>query len=185
MEWKGFVNGLDLTAPNDYNYVCTGCAYGKSYQKPIPGTSNMKYSKMELVIMDLTDPILVPTWNGYVYTLVIVEVSCRYPVGHLLKSKEEVGGAVRDVIAMLEHQSGLKVKRLRSDNSLEFINSTMNKFCQRNGIIHETTLPYLPQQNGIAERAIAIIFKMVRCMLHSTSLSLKYWREAFLYAIYI
>ena len=112
MEQKGFVNELDLTAPNDYNYVCTGCAHGKSYQKPIPGTSNMKYSKMELVIMDLTDPILVLTWNGYVYTLVIVEVSCQYSVGRLLKSKEEVGGAVRDVIAMLEHQSGLKVKRL-------------------------------------------------------------------------
>jgi len=45
-------------------------------------------------------------------TLVIVEVSCRYPVGRLLKSKEEAGGAVRDVIAMLECQFGLKVKRL-------------------------------------------------------------------------
>ena len=102
-----------------------------------------------------------------------------------MKLKKEAGDAVRDVIAMLEHQSGLKVKRLRSDNGSEFINSTMNKFCQRNGIIHETTLPYLPQQNGIAERVIAIIFEMVRCMLHSASLSLKYWGEAFLYAIHI
>jgi len=102
-----------------------------------------------------------------------------------LKSKEEAGGAVRDVIAMLERQSGLKVKRLRSDNGSEFINSTMNKFYQWNGIIHEMTLPYLPQQNSIAERAIAIIFEMVRCMLHSTSLSLRYWGEAFLYATHI
>ena len=92
-----------------------------------------------------------------------------------MKSKEEAGNAVMDVITMLEHQSGLKVKRLRSDNGSEFINSTMNKFCQWNSIIHETTLPYLPQQNGIAERAIAIIFKMVRYMLYSASLSLRYW----------
>jgi len=48
------------------------------------------------------------------------------------------------MIAMLERQSGLKVKRLQSDNGSEFINSTINKFCQQNGIIHETTLPYLP-----------------------------------------
>jgi len=61
----------------------------------------------------------------------------------------------------------------------------MNKFCQWNGIIHETTLPYLSQQNGIAERAIAIIFEMVRYMLHSASLSLRYWGEAFLYATHI
>ena len=61
----------------------------------------------------------------------------------------------------------------------------MNKFCQRNGIIYKITLPYLPQQNGITERMIAIIFEMVRCMLHSAGLSLKYWSEAFLYATHI
>jgi len=73
---KSFVNGLDLMAPNDYDHVCTGCAYGKSHWKPMSGTSNTKYSKMELVIIDLTGPILVPIWDGYVYALVIVEVSC-------------------------------------------------------------------------------------------------------------
>jgi len=112
LEEKGFVNGLDLTAPNDYDHTCTGCAHGKSYQKPMPGTSNTKYDKMELVVIDLTGSISVPIWNGYVYALVIVEVSCRYPIGCLLKLKEEVGGAVRNVIAILECQSGLKVKRL-------------------------------------------------------------------------
>jgi len=61
IEWKGFINGLDRTAPNDYDHVCTGCAHGKSHWKPIPGTSNTKYGKMELVVMDLTGPISVPT----------------------------------------------------------------------------------------------------------------------------
>jgi len=112
MQQKGFVNGLDLMAPNDYNHVCTGCAHGKSHWKPMSGTSNTKYGKIELVVMDLTGPISVPTWDGYVYALVVIEVSCRYSVGRLLKSKEEAGGAVRDVIAMLERQSELKVKRL-------------------------------------------------------------------------
>jgi len=66
MQRKGFVNGLDLMAPNNYDHVCTGCAHGKSHRKPMPGTSNTKYGKMELVIMDLTGPISVPTWDGYV-----------------------------------------------------------------------------------------------------------------------
>jgi len=61
MQQKGFVNRLDLMAPNDYDHVCTSCAYGKSHQKPMPGTSNMKYNKMELVVMDLTGSISVPT----------------------------------------------------------------------------------------------------------------------------
>jgi len=33
----------------------------------------------------------------------------------------------------------------------------MTQFCQKNSIIHETTIPYLPEQNGIAERVIAMM----------------------------
>ena len=69
----------------------------------------------------------------------------------LLHTKEDVGVTVRDVLAMLERQSGLKVHYLRSDNGSEFVNDTMNTFCHCNGIIHETTIPYTPEQNGITE----------------------------------
>ena len=61
----------------------------------------------------------------------------------------------------------------------------MTQFCQKNGIIHETTIPYLPEQNGIAERVIAIFFEMVRCMLWSAGVDLRYWGEAFMYAVHI
>ena len=86
---------------------------------------------------------------------------------------------------MLERQSGLKVRRLRSDNGSEFVNEAMHTFCRRNGIIHETTIPYTPEQNGIAERAIAVFFEMVRSMLYTAGVSLRYWEEAFTYAVYI
>ena len=159
------VNGLKIGNPKDFDHLCNGCANGKSHQLPMPGTSTSQYSKMELLVIDLTGPMSVPTWDGFLYALVVVEVSCRYAVGRLLHDKDETGPTVCNIVAMLEQQSGLKTHRLRSDNGTEFINTTMSQFCQQNGIIHETTVPYLPEQNGIAERAIAIFFKMVCCML--------------------
>ena len=135
--------------------------------------------------MDLTGPILVLTWDGFLYALVVVEVSCQYPIGRLLRSKEETGVAVCDVLAMLERQSSLKVCHLHSDNGSEFVNEAMHTFCRRNGIIHETTIPYSPEQNSIAEQAIAIFFEMVRSMLYTAGVSLQYWGEAFTYAVYI
>jgi len=140
---------------------------------------------MELIIMDITGPMSVPTWDGFLYALVIVEVSCRYPVERLLRTKEDVGVTVCDVLAMLERQSGLKVRRLCSDNGSEFVNDAINTFCRRNGIIYETTIPYIPEQNGIAERAIAVFFEMVRSMLYTANVSLRYWGEAFSYAVHI
>ena len=67
-----------------------------------------KYSKIELLVIDLTGPMSVPTWDGFLYALVVVEVSCHYAVGHLLHNKDETGPTVCNIMAMLEQQSGLK-----------------------------------------------------------------------------
>ena len=61
----------------------------------------------------------------------------------------------------------------------------MAEFCHCNGIVYKTTIPYTPEQNSIAERAIAIFFEMVWSMLYTAGISLCYWGEAFTYAIYI
>jgi len=106
---------------------------------------------MELVVMDLTSLMSVPTWDGFLYALVVVKVNCQYPVGRLSCTKKDTGIAVHDILAILERQSGLKVRHLRSDNSSEFVNKAMHIFCHRNGIIHETTISYTPEKNSIAE----------------------------------
>ena len=92
---------------------------------------------------------------------------------------------LKETVAMLERQSGKLLKRIRCDNRTEFTKDLVNIFCQCNGVILETMVPYTPEQNGIAERAISIYFEMVRCMLHLAKMDLCYWGEAFLYAIHI
>ena len=66
------VKGLNITAPWDFDHLCSGCANGKSHRLSFPKASQNKYSKMELVVMDLTGPMLVPTWDGFLYALVII-----------------------------------------------------------------------------------------------------------------
>lgn len=53
---------------------------------------------------------------------------------------------------MAENQCDKKIMRIRSDNGTEFMNATMTKICNEAGIIHEKTVPYTPQHNGLAER---------------------------------
>ncbi|GJR17287.1 zinc finger, CCHC-type containing protein [Tanacetum coccineum] len=54
-----------------------------------------------------------------------------------------------------------------------------------NGIIHETTTPYTPQQNDVAERKNKALNKMVNFMLSYLSLSEGFWEEAMLTACYL
>src|ERR1700730_13952565 len=140
---------------------------------------------MGLVVADLTGLMAVETWSGMRYALIVVEVNSRYGITRLLKSKDEVPTALKEIIAMLERQSGLKLKRLCTDNGTELVNDKVEDLCKRNGIIHEMTVPYGPEQNGIAERTIATYFEMVRCMLHSAGMDLCYWGEALMYVVHI
>ena len=101
-------------------------------------------------------------------------MSCYYAVSHLLKEKKKAGIAIQEIMAMIEHQSGLKACWLWSDNGSEFVNKKIEQFCWLNGIIHETTIPYLLEQNRVAEQAISIFFEMVCYILWSTGVKLWY-----------
>src|ERR1700719_39941 len=78
--------------------------------------SQTQYEWMDLIVANLTGPMKVETWSGMQYALVTVKVSSRYGVVHLLKSKDEAPAVLREVIAMIERQSGQKLKKLRTDN---------------------------------------------------------------------
>ncbi len=59
--------------------------------------------------------------------------------------KSEVAEAVQKVVALLEKQSGKKVKAVRSDRGGEYVNAELKKFFASNSIRHETIAPYTPQ----------------------------------------
>jgi len=58
---------------------------------------------MKLVVIDFTGPMSVTILDSNLYIFVIIEVSYCYPVGQLLKDKDEIEVAVQDVISMLEY----------------------------------------------------------------------------------
>jgi hypothetical protein len=182
---RDMVKGLMVTSLTEFDRVCEGCMLGKSHRLPFLKASEMTYEKGEVIVMDLSGPMSVETWTGMHYAFIAVEVSCRKGFGHLLKKKKEAPKHVKDTVALVKHHSGHKVHVIRTDSGSEFLNKVVTEFCECNGILHETTNPYTPEQNSIVEHVIAIYFEMVRCMLHSVSMDLHYWGEAFMYTLYI
>ena len=53
---------------------------------------------------------------------------------------------------MVETETCLKVKCLRSDNGGEYIDGEFSEYCAARGIRMEMTIPRTPQQNGVAKR---------------------------------
>jgi len=107
--YQNLIKSLDINTPQDFDHLYSGCANRKLHCSSFSESSNNQYSRIELVVMDLTSPISIPTWDEFLYALVIVEVSCCYPVGRLLHTKEDTGVAIYNILAILERQSGLKI----------------------------------------------------------------------------
>lgn len=86
---------------------------------------------------------------------------------------------------MVETQSERKIKKLRTDNGLEFCNLRFNSFCKDEGVVRHRTCTYTPQQNGVAERLNRTIMNKVRSMLSESGFELKFWAESAATAVYL
>jgi transposase InsO family protein len=71
---------------------------------------------------------------------------------YLLKAKGEVFDKFTAYKALVENQTGTKIKTLRFDNGGEFVSKMFDNFLHECGIQRQTSAPYTPQQNGVAEQ---------------------------------
>jgi transposase InsO family protein len=78
-----------------------------------------------------------------------------------LKTQETLKGFLRRA----QNEFGLRIKKIRSDNGTEFKNSQIEGFLKEEGIKHEFSSPYTPQQNGIVERKNRTLLDMARTVL--------------------
>ena len=67
------------------------------------------------------------------------------------KKKSDVFETLKKWKAMVEIETGLKVKYLRSDNGGEYIDRGFSEYCVAQGIRMENTILRTPQQNGVTE----------------------------------
>ena len=86
---------------------------------------------------------------------------------------------------LVEKLSEKQIKILRSDNGGEFTSNEFNDYRKKVGIKRELTIPYNPQQNGVAERKNRSIMKVVKSMIHDQDLLMYLWAEASRTTVYV
>ncbi|KAK1632201.1 hypothetical protein QYE76_006516 [Lolium multiflorum] len=70
------------------------------------------------------------------------------------------------------------VLAIRSDNGTEFKNYTLDDFLGEEGIQHQYSSPYTPQQNGVAERKNRTLIEAARTMMMEYKSNYNFWVEA-------
>ncbi|GJV58470.1 retrovirus-related pol polyprotein from transposon TNT 1-94 [Tanacetum coccineum] len=148
----------------------------------------MKIFKGDLVLMKaIQSGGLYVTWvrKGYERTL---------PSKCLIKTRDALDYIHSDLWGpspvmsrgvLIENQTRKKIKKLRTDNGLEFCGESFNALCRKYGIARHHTLVRTPQQNGVAERINRTIMEKVQCMLSHAILDKDFWVEAATTATYL
>ena len=162
----GHILGLKDDVSFCKDRVCRACVEGKMHDSPHK-SKNIISSKriLELLHVDLFGPPSHASLGGKKYCLVIVDDYSRFTWVYFFKLKSETQQTVIDFANEVQRQHNVPILAIRSDNGSEFKNYTLNEFLSEEGIRHQYSAAYTPQQNGVAERKNRTLMDMARFML--------------------
>ncbi|KHJ44516.1 hypothetical protein D918_05181 [Trichuris suis] len=128
---------------------CEDCLKRKSSRVPFrlgpSAEQNVKSRPLDLVHCDLIGRMHTCSSREARYILTVIDDATRYVSVRFLKNKGSVPGKFKQWLSEAERQSSGILKRIRTDNCLQFFSRAWETFCSTQEIVHERTMVYTPQ----------------------------------------
>jgi len=189
LQSQGMVTGINTSAADfktaGASGICEACELGKAHRLPFKASTSKTTRPLELLHTDLCGPMPISSIGGNDYFVTLLDDYSGLAIVMPLAAKSQTATAVKDIITLLENQTGRTLKTLRCDNGSEYINQDLKTYCVGKGIRLQTTVRYTPEQNGKAERLNRTLLDKVRPMLADTRLPKTLWAEALATAAYV
>ncbi|GJW08121.1 retrovirus-related pol polyprotein from transposon TNT 1-94 [Tanacetum coccineum] len=158
---------------------CSSCEKEKHHKANFKTKQISSIKKcLHLLYMDLLGHVTPWFINHEKYTFVIVDEYSRYTWVYILKKKSQAPETIMSFIKRVKNQNDINVKQLITNNGTEFKNSIIVKFSDEKGISQKISSPYIPEQNGVAERKNITLIEVARTMLSGSVFLKQYWTEA-------
>jgi transposase InsO family protein len=146
--------------------ICSACQAGRRVGAHHPHKNIMKTERpLELLHMDLLGLIAYIRISGSKYCIVIMDDYSRFTWVFFLQEKSQTQETLKRFLRRTQNGFELRIKKIISDNGTEFKNSQIEGFLEEEGIKHEFSSPYTPQQYGVVERKNRTLFNMARTIL--------------------
>jgi transposase InsO family protein len=110
--------------------------------------------------------------GGKWYVLVIMDDFSRYSWVFFMRTKDEAFEFVRDLILRLKNELPQAMRAIRTDNGTEFKNARFDAFCSDQGLEHQYSSPYTPQQAKILTLYIIVVTAGVKRRFEVMSLTI-------------
>jgi hypothetical protein len=164
--------------------VFKGCALIKHVKVAFPSNEHKSREILDLIHSNMCGAMSSTSLSSNIYYVSFIDDYSRKSLIYFIKTKDGVFGKFQEFKALVENQTRKKIK-VFSDNGGEYTSKEFNIFCRQAGIKEELTVPYNPQQDGIAERKNRSIIETAKSMIRDLDLPMCLWAEACLTVVYI
>ena len=142
-------------------------------------------SKLEEVHADLWGSHHPPSQSGSTYAAILMCEHTRKTWTLYLRGKDDFVDAFQAWLPRVEAESGCSMKMLRADGDGVFILTKLRLFREKRGTAIKYAVPYVHEENGLAERGWRTIVTMKDSMLIDSVLPNGFWAEAMETANYL
>ena len=171
---RGLLSGHSISKVEFYEH----CVLGKQKCITFGTTIHRTQGTLDYIHSDVWGPSRVPSKGGANYFVTFIDDFSRKVWVYMLKQKIKVFKVFKQWKALVENKTGKKIKRLRTDNGMEFSSFEFDEFCRDEGIARHRIVHHTPQKNGVAERMNRTLLERALCMLLNAGLSKDFWVEA-------
>lgn len=148
----------------DSSIRCYTCQPSKFHKIPFTSNHNKSTTPFELIHIDIWGPYKYLALDGSSHFLTIVEDCTKYIWTHLMSSKSQVPSVLKSFFHYIHNHFNTTTKFVRSDNDNEFLTKECSSFFHQYGIIHQLSITYTPQQNGVVEYKYRHLLDTVRSL---------------------
>lgn len=157
---------------------CKACAFGKLSRQPFP-KKVFDHPRAEKPFSLIHTDLKITNIGTRPYLLMVIDDMSQYMWGFFMSRKNETMKCIEWLVNRIKTQHGYSLIRWRSDNGGEFVNSQEKQLLAKLGIIHETSVPFTPQQNGVAERANRTVGdKVIAALMCAKLPKMGFWKSA-------
>nr|KYP76032.1 Retrovirus-related Pol polyprotein from transposon TNT 1-94 [Cajanus cajan] len=165
---------------------CESCQLGKHVRASFPNSINSRaMSPFDVIHSDVWGPSRIPSLLGHRYYVTFIDDFSRCTWIFLMKNRSELFNIFLSFYSEIKTQFGKVIRILRSDNAKEYFSDCFKSFMASHGILHQSSCPHTPQQNGVAERKHRHIVDTARTLLLNANAPPKLWGDAVLTAGYL
>ncbi|KAJ9552519.1 hypothetical protein OSB04_016564 [Centaurea solstitialis] len=156
-------------------FQCESCQYAKHQRVSFQFVNHKTLFPFAIVHTDVWGPSRIASINGARWFVTFIDDCTRVTWLFLMKNKSDVSTIVPHFLSLIQNQFNTTVKVIRSDNGKEYFNQILSPILQSKGIIHQSTCPDTPLQNGVAERKNRHLLETTRALLFERKVPKRYW----------